>query len=173
MLKPTMEEALNKQVNAEFYSAYLYLSMSAWFESKNLPGMAHWMRLQFEEEQIHTMKFYDFINERSGTVKLMAVEAPQTEWKSVLDAFESTLAHEQKVTALINDLLTLAYEEKDHATASFLQWFVDEQVEEESNASQIVDQVKMVGADGAALFLLDSQLSQRPAPTAAPDAGGA
>jgi ferritin len=173
MLKPKMQEALNRQVNAELYSAYLYLSMSAHFESRGLPGMAHWMRIQFEEEQIHGLKIYDFINGRDGTVILTEIEAPKTEWSSVLDVFEYTYQHEQKVTGLINDLVSLAYEEKDHATASFLQWFVDEQVEEEANASQIVDQLKMVGDNGAALFLLDGQLGQRPAPTVPPDAGGA
>ncbi len=173
MLKPKMQEALNEQVNAEFFSAYLYLSMSAHFESKGLPGMAHWMRMQFEEEQIHALKIYDFINERNGTVILTEIEAPKTQWGSVLEVFEYTYEHEQKVTGLINNLVSLAYEEKDHATASFLQWFVDEQVEEESNASQIVDQLKMVGEDGAALFLLDAQLAQRVAPTVPPDAGGA
>jgi ferritin len=172
MLKPGMQEALNRQVNAELFSAYLYLSMSAHFEAKGLQGMAHWMRMQFEEEQIHAMKIYDFINERSGTVILTAIEAPKTEWGSVLEVFESTYEHEQKVTSLINDLVSLAYEEKDHATASFLQWFVDEQVEEEANASQIIDQLKMVGEDGGALFLLDAQLAQRVAPTVPPDSGG-
>ncbi len=173
MLKPKMQEALNRQVNAELYSAYLYLSMSAYFESRGLQGMAHWMRMQFEEEQIHGLKIYDFVNERSGRVILAEIEAPETEWDSALDVFENAYGHEQKVTGLIDDLVSLAYEEKDHATASFLQWFVDEQVEEEANVSQIVDQLKMVGDSGAALFLLDGQLGQRAAPTVAPDAGGA
>jgi len=133
MISKKIEKALNKQINAELYSAYLYLSMVAYFESVNLPGFANWMKVQTQEELMHAMKIYDFVNERGGRVVLKAIEAPPTEWDSPLDAFEATYKHEQKVTGLINNLVNLAIEEKDHATSSFLQWFVNEQVEEESS----------------------------------------
>lgn len=161
MLSPKIEEAFNKQINAEFYSSYLYLSMAAYFEWRSLPGMAHWMRLQVDEENAHGTKFYDFIHERNGRVKLAAIDAPEVEWDSPLAAFEAALAHEQKVTGLINDLVNLAMAEKDHAAANFLQWFVDEQVEEEANAAEVVDMLKLAGEKGTALFMIDRQLGQR------------
>jgi len=163
VLKPKIEEALNLQVNAELASAYLYLSMAGWFESQSLTGMAHWMRLQFQEELAHGLKIYDFISERNGRVQLGAIEAPQAEWDSALAAFEAALAHERKITGLIDGLVNLAVEEGDHATAAFLQWFVNEQVEEESTAQAIVDKLRLVGEHPMGLFAIDGQLGQRDA----------
>ncbi len=164
MLSPKVLGALNAQLNAELFSSYLYLSMSAHFEAAALPGMAHWMRTQVQEEMLHAMKFYNFILERNGDVVLAEIDAPRTEWGSSVEVFEDTLEHEQKVTSLIHDLVGLAIEEKDRATENFLQWFVTEQVEEEASAQTILDQLKMVGDNGAALFMIDGQLAQRPTP---------
>lgn len=156
-----MESALNKQLNAEFYSSYLYLSMSAYFESINIKGFANWMRIQTQEELVHAMKFYDYINESGGRVTLTAVEAPPTEWDSPLAAFEHVYKHEQKVTDLINELVNLSISEKDHASNNFLQWFVAEQVEEESSADAIVQKLKLVSDERGRLFMLDQELGQR------------
>ncbi|HIJ70731.1 MAG TPA: ferritin [Planctomycetes bacterium] len=172
MIGKKMEEALNGQVNAELYSAYLYLSMAAYFESGNLPGFANWMRVQAQEEQFHAMKFYDYINERGGRVILEQIEAPPAEWDSALAVFEAVSAHEQKVTALINQLVDLAIQQKDHATNSFLRWFVDEQVEEEDNAGKIVGQLKLIKDSPEALFLMDKELSRRVFATPASAEGG-
>ena len=161
MLKKKMEKALNAQVNAELFSAYLYLSMSSYFESRNLPGFANWMLVQAREEVSHGMKIYDYIVERGGRVTLAAIDGPKKEWKSPLDAFQDTLAHEQKVTGLINSLVDLAIAENDHATGSFLKWFVDEQVEEEANAGGLVEQMKLVGDAPGALFMMDRELGRR------------
>lgn len=161
MLSEKMANALNGQLNAELYSAYLYLSMEAYFQAANLPGFANWMRVQAREEQFHAMKFYDFINERGGRVILAQIQAPPDEWDSPLAAFEAALAHEQKVTGLINDLVDLAIQKKDHAANSFLQWFVDEQVEEEDTAGTIVGQLKLIKDSPQALFLMDKELGQR------------
>jgi len=162
MISEKMQEALNEQVNAELYSAYLYLSMQAFFESINLPGFANWMRVQTQEELVHAMKIYDFLNERNGRVTLKAIAQPQTKWDSPLAAFKAAYEHEQKVTGLINNLVNLAIEEKDHATNSFLQWFVTEQVEEESSVDQVVQNLKkMVDKAPGGIFLLDRELGQR------------
>jgi ferritin len=169
MLKENVETALNKQLNAEIYSGYMYLSMSTYFQSVNLSGFANWMRIQAQEELTHGMKFYDFINERGGRVILEEVAAPPTEWDSPLGAFEATLAHEQKVTGLINDLMELAIAEHDHATQIFLQWFVSEQVEEEDHANEVVQKVKLAGDAGGGLFMLDREMGQR---TFTPTSGG-
>lgn len=163
MISQKMQDALNEQVNAELYSAYMYLSMSAYFSSANLPGFASWMKIQAQEETGHAMRIYDFIIERAGRATLKAIEAPPTQWKSPLDAFEATFKHEQKVTGLINDLVDLAIEEKDHATKGFLQWFVDEQVEEEASADAIVQQLKLIKEAPGALFMINNQLGQRTA----------
>ncbi len=168
MLSEKMEKALNKQVNAEFYSAYLYLSMAAYFESVDLSGCANWMYAQTQEEMIHGMKIYDFINERGGRVKLATIEAPQTEWESPLAVFEHAYAHEQHVTSLINDLMNLAIEEKDHATQIFLQWFVTEQVEEEASANEVVQKLKLAGTSSGGLFMVDRELGQRQLPIPIP-----
>ena len=161
MLTEKMQAALNEQINAEFYSSYLYLSMSAYFESINLGGFANWMKVQAEEELLHGMKFYDFVNERGGRVTLGAIDAPQTEWDSPLAAFEAVYKHEQKVTGLINDLVNLAIEEKDHATNIFLQWFVTEQVEEEAGADEVVQKLKLMGDARGGMFMFDRELGQR------------
>lgn len=161
MIKGKMESALNKQLNAEFYSSYLYMSMSAYFESINIKGFANWMRIQTQEELVHAMKFYDYINERGGRVTLTAVEAPPIEWDSPLAAFEHVYKHEQKVTGLINELVNLSISEKDHASNNFLQWFVAEQVEEESSADAIVQKLKLIGEEHGGLFMLDQELGQR------------
>lgn len=173
MLSAKMEKAMNQQVNAEFYSAYLYLAVSALFEDLNLKGFAHWMRVQFQEEQIHAEKFFDFICAREGQVKLQQIDTPKLQAKSPLAAFEMALAHERKITGLIGDLLDLAGKERDHASANFLQWFVGEQVEEEANVIAIVQQLKMIGSEKQGLFLLDRELGARPAPAAAAAAAGA
>ncbi|NQU20090.1 MAG: ferritin [Candidatus Nealsonbacteria bacterium] len=171
MLNPKIQDALNEQINAELYSSYLYLSMSAWFEAKSLAGMAAWMRIQAQEELLHAMKFFDFIIERSDRVALTQIEAPQTEWTSPLEAFENALEHEEKVTGLINGLVDLSLAESDHATNTFLQWFVTEQVEEEAAAQTVVDKLKLVGDNPVALFMIDGELGQRtPPPPAAPPA---
>ncbi len=161
MISKKMEEALNGQVNAELYSAYLYLSMESYFKSLNLNGFANWMRVQTQEEVAHAMKIYDFINERGGRITLKAIEGPQTEWDSPLAIFEAVYVHEQKVTGLINNLVDLAIKEKDHATNTFLQWFVNEQVEEESSADEVVQQLKMMENAPGGMFMLDRELGQR------------
>ena len=161
MLSKKMEKALNNQLNAEAYSSYLYLSMQAYFESINLPGCANWMKIQAQEENMHALKFFDYINERNGRVTLKAIDCPPAEWKGALDVFEQTLKHEQKVTGLINELVNLALEEKDHATNAFLQWYVNEQVEEEAGADAIGQQLKLIENNPAGLFMLDKELGQR------------
>lgn len=161
MLSDKMHQALNKQVNAELYSAYLYLSMASYFESLNLPGFANWMTAQVQEEIMHAMKFYGYINERGKRVLMMAIDAPPTQWDSPLAVYEYTYAHEQKVSGLINDLVDMAMTEKDHATSNMLQWFVGEQVEEESSADGVVQRLKLIGDAREGLFLLDKELGQR------------
>jgi ferritin len=171
MLDKEMEEALNGQLNAEMYSAYLYLAMSAYFQSINLGGFANWMRVQYQEEMVHALKFYDFINERGARVSLKRIDAPQAEWKSPLAAFEGAYSHEQKVTGLINDLVDLASKKRDHATNIFLQWFVSEQVEEEDSANEVVEKIKLVGDAKGGMFMLDREMAQRTfTPPAAPSA---
>jgi ferritin len=161
MIGKKLEQALNEQVNAEMYSAYLYLSMESFFKSLNLNGFATWMRAQTQEEMMHAMKIYDFIIERGGRVLLKPIEGPQTKWESPLAVFEAVSKHEQKVTSLINNLVDLAIEEKDHATNSFLQWFVNEQVEEEASADEVVQQLKMMEKAPGGMFMLDRELGQR------------
>ncbi len=161
MLSKKLESELNKQLNAELYSAYLYLSMAAYYESKNLKGFANWMNVQAQEEQVHGMKIYDYINGRGGRVQLAVIEAPPVEWNSVVDVFDNVYSHEQKVTGLINNLVNIATEEKDHATVNFLQWFVAEQVEEEASASEVLEQLKFIDGKGSGIFMLDRELKQR------------
>ena len=156
-----MEDALNKQVNWELYSAYLYLSMSAYLAHSGLAGFANWMRVQAQEEQMHAMKLYDHILARGGEVRLLEIAKPPSSWKSVEDVFEVTYSHEQKVTGLINGLVTLAKEENDHASLNMLQWFVNEQVEEEDNASTLLQRARLVGEVGSGLYLLDKELGTR------------
>lgn len=161
MLNSAVEQALNDQIQKEFHSAYIYLGMSAYFEAENLPGAAHWMRHQAEEEQEHAMKIFDFINDRGGRVALQAIGEPPAAYSSPLAVFEAAYAHEQKVTQSIHDLYALAVKEADYPTQVMLQWFIDEQVEEEKNASAIVAQLHMVGDSPAALFMIDRQLAAR------------
>jgi ferritin len=161
MLKENVQNALSDQMNAELYSSYLYLSMSSYFQSINLDGFASWMYYQAQEELMHAMKFYDFIGQRGGRVVLKAVEAPPSEWDSPLAVFENTLQHEQKVTGLINDLVEIALENRDHATHIFLQWFVTEQVEEEESAGNVLQQLKLMGDAKGGLFMLDRELAKR------------
>ena len=161
MISKKMQEALNGQVAAEFYSAYLYLSMSAYLESIDLKGFANWMRVQYQEEVSHAEKIFDHVIERDGRAIVKAWEAPPAEWKSALDVFETAYKHEQKVTGLINGLVDIAVSEKDHATQIFLQWFVNEQVEEEASVKTIVQQLKLLGDSRAGLFQIDRELGQR------------
>ena len=161
MIKAKIQGALNKQLNAELYSSYLYLSMAAYFESVSLKGFANWMLAQTQEELVHAMKFYDYINESAGRVNLTSISAPSAQWDSPLAAFEQVYEHEQKVTGLINDLVTLAVSEADQDTNNFLQWFVAEQVEEESSADEIVQKLRLLGEDRSRLFTLDQELGQR------------
>jgi len=161
MLSKKLQEKMNEQIKHELYSAYFYLSMAAYLESVSLIGAAHWMRLQAQEEQEHAMKFFDHIHDRGGRVMLQAIDQPPTEFNDLLDVFEKTLEHEKKVTILIKDLYSLAVTEEDYASQTFLQWFVNEQVEEEKNASQIVEQIKMIGDHKGSLFMLDGYLGKR------------
>ena len=163
MLSDKMQEALNGQLNAELYSSYLYLSMHAYFKRINLDGFANWMYFQAQEELTHAMKFYDFINQRSGKVRLQQVEAPPWEWDSPLAVFEATLEHEKKVTGRINALVDLALSEHDHATNIFLQWFVSEQVEEEESVAGVLEQLKLMGDAKGGLFMIDRELAKRSA----------
>jgi ferritin len=161
MITEKMENALNGQLNAELYSAYLYMSMNAYFKSVNLDGFAQWMLCQAHEELTHSMKFYDFVISRGGRAALAQVDAPPADWSSPLAVFEATLEHEQKVTGLINDLVELALAEHDHASNIFLQWFVSEQVEEEENVSGVLEQLKLMGEAKGGLFMMDRELVKR------------
>jgi len=161
VLSKKMEEAINKQINAELYSAYLYLSMAAYFESTNLPGFAKWMELQAEEEKQHAMKLYHYVIERGGRVILDAIQKPQSEWKSPLDVFEAVYAHEKHVTELIYNLMDMAKSEKDYASEVMLHWFVKEQVEEEANASSILEHIKMVKDSVNGILQYDKMLGKR------------
>ncbi len=156
-----VEEVLNEQINREYHSAYLYLSMCAYFEEKNLGGFSNFMRVQYQEEVSHAMKFFDHIIERGGRVTLKPVEGVKTDWTDVIEVFEDTLAHEKFITKSINGLLDVAYEEKDYATINMLQWYVAEQVEEEANVSGILEQLKMIEGKGAGLFMLDREMKNR------------
>nr|WP_232362476.1 ferritin [Desulfogranum mediterraneum] len=160
-MKKKMLKALNQQINAEMYSSYLYLSMESYFQSISLAGFANWMRGQVQEELMHSMKFYDFVVERGGRVTLDAIARPESSWDSPLDAFKAILKHEQHVTALINDLVDLAIDERDHATNIFLQWFVSEQVEEEASVGAIVDRLELIKDTPSGLFMLDAELAKR------------
>lgn len=161
MLSKKMEKMLNEQINAEMYSAYLYLSMAAYFEDKNLPGFANWMHVQFKEEWAHAMRIYNYVFERGGKVELFAIDKPKNKWKNIVEVFEETLKHEKYVTSLIYDLVTASIQEKDYASQSMLQWFIDEQVEEEATASELLEKVKMVEGKGAGLFMIDKELQAR------------
>jgi len=161
MISERMQNALNEQVNAELYSSYLYLSMASCFSNLNLSGFARWMEAQALEELSHAMKIYGFIQERGGQAVLKAIECPPSRWESPLAAFEDAYRHERKVTGLINELVNLAIEEKDHATNNFLQWFVSEQVEEEASADEVVQKLRLMGDARGGLFMMDRELGQR------------
>lgn len=161
MLNQRLETELNKQFNAEMYSAYLYLSMSAYLESENLSGFANWMKIQYEEEQSHALKIYQYVLDRGGKMELEAIAKPETKWANVIQLFEEVLKHEESVTASINNIINIAYEEKDHASVAELQWFVTEQIEEEANVNDILVQLKMIEGKGAGLFMLDREMKQR------------
>ncbi|MBN1483464.1 MAG: ferritin [Chloroflexia bacterium] len=161
MMSQQLLDEMNLQINKELYSAYLYLAMAAHADAVNLPGFAHWMKLQAQEEMEHALKFYDFINNRGGRVVLEAIEQPQVEFESPLDMFEQTLEHEQYVTSRIHHLYELAVADKDYASQVFLNWFVEEQVEEEASAGEILETLRMVGEKGQALVMLDRQLASR------------
>lgn len=160
MLK-SMQDAMNEQINNELHSAYIYLSMSAYYESLNLPGFGRWMRLQAQEETEHAMRFFDYINDRGGQVTLTAIDSPPLEFESPLDAFKRAYAHEQKITGTINALYKLAIEGEDYPSQSMLQWFIDEQVEEEKNALKVVERLEMIGDNKMGLFMIDRELGQR------------
>jgi ferritin len=164
MLSKTVQDALNGQINAELYSSYLYYSMSAYFEDAGLSGFASWMRAQAIEEMIHANKFFGYINDRGGRVELAAIEAPPIEWDSAHQVVQDTYDHEVKVTGLINGLVDVAKAESDHNTYNFLQWFVEEQVEEEASADDILSKLKLIKDSPSGLFMLDRDLGQRPMP---------
>jgi ferritin len=161
MIAKKIQDALNTQLNAEFYSSYFYLSMSAYFESNDLQGFSRWFRVQANEEYAHAMKIFNYIYQIGGGVKLMKIDGPKTDWDSFLEVFQDTFEHEQKVTKSINTLLELSITEKDYATVNFLQWFVSEQVEEEATAQQNVKKMKMIGDSKSGLFMLDRELGSR------------
>lgn len=165
MISEKMQDALNEQVNKEFYSAYMYLAMSAYCNNIGLPGFSHWMRMQYEEENLHVTKMYDYILDQGGAVHLQTIEEPAKEYGAPVDIFQKTLEHEQYVTGLIHKLMDLAVEERDYATQTFLQWYVTEQVEEESNVNDILAPLRMVGDDKGGLMMLDQKLMQRMTPT--------
>ena len=175
MLSEKMQEALNAQLNKELFSAYLYMSMSAYSTYSGLKGFANWFMVQYQEEMVHALKIYDYINDQSGQVKLRAIEQPATEFESPMDMFEKTLAHEKFITRSINELVDLAIAEKDHATNIFLQWFVTEQIEEEGNDNEIIARLKLVGEDGNGLLMLDKELAARvfTPPAVTSEGGGA
>lgn len=161
MLSEKMVDALNEQINKEMYSGYMYLSMSAYADFKGLKGSANWFHVQYQEEMEHAMRIYDYVQEQGAHVKLKTIDQPPTEFGTPLQIFEKTLEHERFVTTLINNLVDLAIEERDHASRIFLQWFVSEQVEEESNANEILDKIKLAGEDGNGLFMVDKELAAR------------
>jgi ferritin len=161
MLKEKVQVALNHQINSELYSWYLYLSMSAYFENENWSGFAKWMKVQAEEEYTHAMKFFDYVLQTGGKINLTQITAPKANWNSVLDVFQDTLSHEQEVTKSIYNIVELSAAEKDHATSIFLQWFVNEQVEEESTVEKILAKIKMGGDNKNALIFLDRELGMR------------
>jgi len=161
MVSKKLEEAINKQINAELWSAYLYLSMSAHFASEGLPGFANWFKVQFHEEQDHAQKLMNYLAAKGNRVELMPIERVDTSWDSVLQAFKDTLDHERVVTSLINELVALARAENDFATDNMLQWFVSEQVEEEETAQSMIDGLKLIGSNGFGIYTMDKELGQR------------
>lgn len=165
-MKPKLVTAFNTQIQAEFQSAYVYLGMSAWFAENNLPGFAQWMHIQWQEETLHAIKLYDFLHSRGESVDLRALTAPTKKYSTPLQVFEQVRRHEQAVTMSINDLYELALKDKDLPSQIVLQWFINEQVEEEALIAGLIERLKLVGSDGPSIYLLDRQLSSRPAPAA-------
>jgi len=161
MINEKVGNIINEQINKELYSAYLYLSMSAYFSEIGLLGFANWMRVQTQEEQAHAMLMYDFLINRGAKVVLKTVDAPPSNWTTPLQVLEEVLVHEVYVTSLINNIITVAEEVKDRATISYMNWFIDEQVEEEANAQDIISKLKLIGEDKSALYLLDKDLAAR------------
>ncbi len=161
MIKETISKAINQQINREMFSEYFYLAMASFFENKGLSGFANFFKVQVEEERFHAMKFYNYLNERGGRVRLSNIEAPQDDFNSPLEVFEMALKHEEFITKSINDLMELAMNEKDFATMSLLNWFIDEQVEEEASMNTIVDQLRMINNEGHGLMMLDKELATR------------
>ncbi len=161
MVSKKLEEAINKQINAELWSAYLYLSMSAHFSNKGLPGFANWFKVQFHEEQDHALKFMNYLIAKGNKVELHPIEEVDKTWETVISAFEVTLNHERVVTSLINDLVSLARSENDYATENMLQWYINEQVEEEESAQGMIDALKLIGESGLGIYTMDKELSQR------------
>ncbi len=165
MITKKMETALNGQINKEFYSAYLYLAMSAYCNKLGMPGAEHWFRMQYDEEVLHMTKMFDYVMQHGGNAHLLQIDEPPREFGTILDVFEASLAHEQFVTMSINEMLDVAVNEKVHATQVFLQWYITEQVEEESNVEEIVQRLKLAGDNGGALMMIDDRLAQRLPPT--------
>lgn len=168
MLNKKIEKAINTQINVEMWSAYLYLSMAAYCHSIGQTGMARWYEVQFKEEQDHAKILFNYVIQRNGRVLLSAIDTVPTEWKSILDVFESTLEHEQEITAMINNLFALTTQENDYATQSMLKWFIDEQVEEEENAQTIIDNLNIIKDNGFGIYTLDKELGARAYTQAAP-----
>lgn len=166
MISQAMQDAFNKQINEELYSAYIYASMANFFEHRSLKGFANWMRVQSEEELGHARRFVTFMNDRGGRVILDTVKAPRIDWETPLEVFENAYAHECHISACINDLSTMSINEKDHASHAFLEWFVTEQVEEESAADEIVQQLRLMEGAPGGLFMMDRELAQRSVPKA-------
>lgn len=161
MLSKRIEEAINAQVNAEMWSAYFYLSMSCHFAAEGLSGVANWYKVQFQEEQAHALKLMNYLVSRNCRVSLSSIADVPTTWKSLLDAFRATLAHEERVTGMINNLYALAEEEKDYATREMLNGFISEQVEEEENVRDLIDKVNLIGDNGSGIYSLDKELAGR------------
>jgi ferritin len=173
MLKDKMQAALNEQINKELFSSYLYMSMVGYFEDLGLDGFSSWMRAQTQEEMVHATKLFNFICERGGRVELEAIEKPEKQWDSPLAAFEAALKHEKFISQSIDDLVEVAQQEKDNATYNMLQWFVEEQVEEEDSVGSIVDKLRLVGDNGGGMFMVDKDLTARTFVYPPPALGGA
>jgi ferritin len=161
MISKAMQDAINEQINKELYSSYIYLSMAAYFERESLPGFGNWLRIQAEEENEHAMKLYNHLLERGGKVELKAIPAPKVDWASAMDAVKEVLAHEQFVTKSIHELYEVALKEKDYAAQVMLHWFIEEQVEEEANATAILENMQRIEAHDTAILMLDHRLSKR------------
>jgi len=161
MISQRMQEAFNKQINEEMYSSYLYMSMAAYFDSINLSGFSHWMKLQAQEEMFHAMKFFNHVAERGGQVELFAIKKPENKWDSPLHVFKESFKHEQFITDCINKLMDVGVEVKDYAGQNLLKWFVDEQVEEEDNFTGVLEKLKRIGDNEALLLMQDLEMQKR------------